>query len=187
MARKFPWYTGRGDDGTTGLLGKGRVPKYHPQPEAFGDVDEASSFIGLARALTKDGDVASILLQAQRDCYGIMSELAADKESQSQYRRIGNDSVVWVSGVVDEYGERVEMPREFVVPGDSHAGAALDVARAVVRRAERKVARLLDDGVVENRALVGYLNRLSSLLYLLARYSDGRTGVGGVTLASDDS
>ena len=116
-----------------------------------------------------------------------MSELAADKESQKQYRRIGNDSVVWVSGVVDEYGERVEMPREFVVPGDSHAGAALDIARAVVRRAERKVAHLIDDGVVENRALVGYLNRLSSLLYLLARYSDGNTGTDGVTLARDDS
>lgn len=187
MAKKFPWYTGQGDDGTTGLLGEGRVPKYHPQPDAFGDVDEASSLIGLARSLTDDTDLGAVLIQAQRDCYSIMSELAAVKDAQARFRRIGDDSVVWVSGVADEYGDRVTMPREFVVPGDSHAGAALDVARAVVRRAERKVTRLLDDGVVENRALGVYLNRLSSLLFILARYSDGLSGAGGVTLARDDS
>jgi len=187
MTKKFPWYTGKGDDGNTGLLGEGRVPKYHPQPEAFGEVDEASSLVGFARSLITDNDVDGTLLQVQRDCYGIMSELAAAKESQAQFRRIGEDSVVWVTGTIDTFAERVEMPREFVVPGGSPSGAALDVARAVVRRAERRVAWLLDDGVIENRALLAYLNRLSSLLFILARYCDNLPGGSGATLARDDS
>jgi len=187
MTKQFPWYTGEGDDGTTGLLGEGRVPKYHAQPEAFGDVDEASSVIGMARSLCTDAEVNEVLLQVQRDCYGIMAELAATKEAQQKFRRISDDSVVWVSGIADEYGGRVVMPREFVVPGDSHPGAVLDVARSVVRRAERKVARLLDDGIVENHSLGAYLNRLSSLLFVLARHSDALAGAGDVTLARDDS
>jgi len=186
MTNKFPWYTGKGDDGTAGLLGEGRVPKYHPQPEAFGDVDEASAVIGLARALCPDDELAGVLLQVQRDLYGLMAELAADGTSQEKFRRVGEESVVWVEGITDEYGERVTMPREFVVPGDSHPGAVLDVARAVTRRAERRVAKLLDDGTVKNRALLAYLNRLSSLLFVLARYTDALSGAGGVTLARDE-
>ena len=185
MSKKFPWYTGDGDDGTTGLLGEGRVPKHHPQPEAFGDVDEASSAIGVARAATGDAGVAETLLQAQRDLYAVMAELAATADAQAQFRTIDDARVAWAGERADHYGEKVVMPREFVCPGDSGAGAALDLARSVVRRAERRVSRLLDEGTISNRALLAYLNRLSSLLFVLARYEDGRSGNSGVTLAKD--
>ena len=183
MKKKFPWYTGAGDDGTTGLLGQGRVPKYHAQPEAFGAIDEASSFIGAARATTKDAAVRDALLRIQRDLYAIMAELAAARDEQQRFRTITDAHVVWLSAQTDSFGEKVEMPREFVVPGDSPAGAALDVARTVVRRAERNVARLVDDGAVENQAILSYLNRLSSLLFVLARHADARSGKSTVTLA----
>ena len=186
MAKKFPWYTGDGDDGTTGLLGEGRVPKHHPQPEAFGDVDEASSVIGVARAATGDAAVADALLQSQRDLYAVMAELAATGDSQAQFRSIDEARVQWAGEEADRFGAKVVMPREFVCPGDSPAGAALDVARSVVRRSERRVSKLLDDGTVSNRALLAYLNRLSSLLFVLARYEDARSGDSGVTLAKDD-
>lgn len=183
MTTKYPWYTGAGDDGTTGLLGEGRVSKYHPQPEAFGTVDEVSSSIGLARAMIKDEKSTEILLRTQRDCYQMMAELAATPEAQAQFRVVGVDHVKWLEEKTDEVGDQVELPREFIIPGDSLEGASLDVARTIVRRAERQVAKLVDDGLIENRALVAYLNRLSSLLFVLARYQDALTGKSSVTLA----
>lgn len=185
MTKKFPWYTGEGDDGTTGLLGEGRVAKHHPQPEAFGDVDEAGAAIGVARAATGDDAVSDVLLRAQRDLYALMAELAATPDAQARFRQIDDARVAWAAAEADRFGARVVMPREFVCPGDSPAGAALDLARAVVRRAERRVSRLLADGVVSNRALLAYLNRLSSLLFVLARYEDARSGGSDVTLAKD--
>jgi len=185
VSKKFPWYTGDGDDGTTGLLGEGRVAKHHPQPEAFGDVDEASCAIGVARALVDDTGVANTLLQAQRDLYAAMAELAATGDTQAQFRSIDDARVAWAGEEADRFGEKVVMPREFVCPGDSHAGAVIDVARAVVRRSERRVSKLLDDGTISNRSLVAYLNRLSSLLFVLARYEDGRSGDSGITLAKE--
>jgi cob(I)alamin adenosyltransferase len=183
MKKKFPWYTGVGDDGSTGLLGQGRVPKYHDQPEAFGAVDEASCFIGAARATGRDAEVGEVLQRVQRDLYTMMAELAALPSEQERFRGINDAHVTWLSSQTDRFGERVEMPREFVVPGDSSAGAWLDVARTVVRRAERRVARLVDDGAVENRAILAYLNRLSSLLFVLARHTDALAGKRSVTLA----
>lgn len=183
MKKKFPWYTGAGDDGSTGLLGQGRVPKYHDQPEAFGAVDEASSFIGAARAAAVDKEVRDALLRIQRDLYAMMAELAAERTEQGRFRGITDAHVTWLSSQTDHFGEGVEMPREFVVPGDSSPGAWLDVARTVVRRAERRVARLVDDGAVENRAILAYLNRLSSLLFVLARHSDALSAKRPVTLA----
>ncbi len=183
MTTKYPWYTGVGDDGTTGLLGEGRVPKYHPQPEAFGTVDEVSASIGYARASVQDELSQEILLQAQRDCYQMMAELAATPETQAQFRMIGSEHVRWVEEKTDAIGEHVELPREFIIPGDSKEGALLDVARTIARRAERQVVKLLDDGLIENKELVAYLNRLSSLLFVLARYQDALTGKSNVTLA----
>ncbi|MDH3198616.1 MAG: cob(I)yrinic acid a,c-diamide adenosyltransferase [Candidatus Krumholzibacteria bacterium] len=183
MKKKFPWYTGAGDDGSTGLLGQGRVPKYHDQPEAFGAVDEASCFIGAARAAVDDAEVGEALLRIQRDLYAMMAELAAGASEQERFRGITDAHVTWLSAQTDRFGERVQMPREFVVPGDSSAGAWLDVARTVTRRAERRVARLVDDGTVQNRAILGYLNRLSSLLFVLARHTDALAGKGSPTPA----
>lgn len=183
MTDKYPWFTGTGDDGTTGLLGSGRVAKYHPQPDAFGAVDEASSSLGLARSLIKDKESAEIVLRVQRDCYQLMAELAATSDAQAQFRAIGQEQVEWLERTTNAIGKQITLPREFVVPGDTQAGAALDVARTIVRRAERKVTKLLHDEIIENKELVRYLNRLSSLLFALGRYQDALGGKGSVTLA----
>jgi len=185
--KEFPWYTGAGDDGSTGLIGEGRVPKHHLQPEAFGTVDELSSSLGLARALCDHEDIQDTLLRIQRECYAMMSELAAAEGVQKQFRTISDAHVTRLSDDVREYGARVNIPREFVVPGDTVVGAALDVSRTIARRAERTVSLLIEKNLVSNPAIVAYLNRLSSLLFVLARYCDlGGGGGASPTLAKDD-
>ena len=183
--KSFPWYTATGDDGTTALLGDKRVPKYHPQPEAFGTVDEASAAMGMARALTTQSGIKETLLAIQRDLYQMMSELAATPAAAPRFRAINAERVAWLDGITDRYGEQVTMPREFVLPGDTLAGAALDLTRTVVRRAERAVVKLCDDGLCANGEIVRYLNRLSSLCFVLARLEDSR-GSQGITLAKRD-
>jgi cob(I)alamin adenosyltransferase len=187
MGKESPtFYTAKGDDGTTGLLGEGRVKKYHPQPEAYGTVDEAQAALGMARAVMADRDAAQVVLQAQRDLYHLMAELAATKEAASHFRKIDAARVAWLEAQTDEYGVRIALPAEFVIGGDSTPGAALDFARTVIRRAERLVVRLFDNSVIENRELIRYLNRLSSLAFVLARYEDALSGGSAVTLAKGD-
>lgn len=170
-------YTASGDDGYTGLLGPARVPKYHPQPEAYGAVDEASAAIGLARALVKSDPVRQMLLQIQRHLSKMMTELACTPETAGRYPPITSDDVSWLEQQTDALSQHIELPRDFVASGDSLAGAALDVARTVTRRAERRVVRLIHDRTVTNAEIGRYLNRLSSLLFVLARYQDALDGV----------
>ena len=177
------YYTTTGDDGSTGLLGNERVKKYHPRPEAYGAVDEAQVALGMARAVMGDEKAAGVVLQAQRDLYHLMAELAATREAAPQFRRIDAERVRWLEAQTDAYGARIVLPRGFVVSGDSVAGAALDFARTVIRRAERRVVKLYDEGYIENSELIRYLNRLSSLAFVLARYEDALSGRSGVTLA----
>jgi cob(I)alamin adenosyltransferase len=179
------YYTTDGDDGMTGLLGGGRVPKHHPQPEAFGAVDEASAALGAARAVMQDREAAGIVLQAQRDLYHLMAELAATPEAAPRFRRIDAERVAWLEAQTDAYGARIPPFDEFVTPGDSLPGALLDLARAIVRRAERRVVRLRDDGLIANNELIRYLNRLSSLCFVLARHEDALSGAAHPTLAKD--
>jgi cob(I)alamin adenosyltransferase len=179
------YYTTSGDDGTTGLLGEGRVKKHHPRPEAFGAVDEAQAALGVARAVMQDRGAADVILKAQRDLYHVMAELAATKDAAPRFRAIDADSVRWLEEQTDAYGAKIDLPREFVVPGDSPSGAALDLARTVIRRAERRVVKLDDDGQIDNPHLMRYLNRLSSLAFVLARHEDALSGKSAVTLAKD--
>lgn len=176
-------YTRTGDDGFTGLLGEGRVAKYMPQPEAYGTVDEASAAMGIARASALSIRTKDLLLTAQRDLYHMMAELAATQQVAAQFRAIDAARVQWVEGETDAVTALIELPREFVVPGDTLSGAYLDLARTIVRRAERIVVRLVHDGLVENVELVRYLNRLSSLLFVLSLYEAALSGVKNVTLA----
>jgi cob(I)alamin adenosyltransferase len=180
-------YTRTGDDGFTGLLGEGRVAKYMPQPEAYGTVDEASAAIGIARAAALSARGKTMMLAAQRDLYWIMAELAATQQVAAQFRHIDAARVGWLETATDEITALIEMPKEFVVPGDSVSGAYLDLARTIVRRAERVVVKLVHDGLVENIELVRYLNRLSSLLFVLGLYESGLAGVTSVTLAKASS
>ena len=161
------FYTTKGDDGTTSLLGEGRVTKYHARIEAVGTLDEASAALGLARAQCLDALSAPILLEAQRDLYRVMAEVAATPENAEKFRSIDPARVRWLEEQTDALSQQVEMPKEFILPGDSLAGAALSLARAIVRRAERRVVELHDEQAVSNPDLQRYLNRLSSLCFVL--------------------
>ncbi len=161
------FYTAKGDDGTTGLLGDGRVPKYHVRMEAIGALDEASAALGLARAQCSAPQTARILLEAQRDLYKLMAEVAATPENAQRFHFINEERVNWLEKQTDELSTVVEMPKEFILPGDTLGGATLSMARAIVRRAERCVVNLFDDEVVINPDLQRYLNRLSSLCFVL--------------------
>ena len=180
-------YTRAGDDGYTGLLGEGRVAKYLPQPSAYGTVDEASSAMGIARAGAQSAMTKELLLTAQRDLYRLMAELAATQQTASRFRSIDEARVSWVEEQTDAITAQIVLPREFIVPGDTLPGAYLDLARTIVRRAERVVVHLLHDGVIENIQLVRYLNRLSSLLFVLSLFENALAGASRATLARENT
>jgi cob(I)alamin adenosyltransferase len=161
-----PVSTGRGDDGTTTLLGSGRMGKNDPRIVALGDVDEASSFLGLARAEAEE-EVGELLIGLQRLLYRVMGDVAMPKEEDV----VGEDDLEFLDGTLQEWRGRTEIPREFVIPGESRVGALLDVARSVVRRAERS---LIAAGYADAHPhAVRVVNRLSDLLFVLARNADG--------------
>lgn len=181
------YYTREGDDGYTGLLGNARVPKYAPRPEAYGTVDELSAALGLARAVAQTARSREIILEIQRQLYKLMTELAATPEAAVRFERTTRDDVARLEQLTDALGAQVTLPAGFVVPGDTLAGAALDLARTIARRAERVVVRLVHESVFDNAEVVRYLNRLSSLLFVLARYEDAAGGTSAVTLAKTRS
>lgn len=171
--------TGGGDTGYTSLLGKQRVPKYDPRPETFGTVDEATSALGLARAQSADDKVREIIITAQRDLYLLMAELATPAENRDKVGfRLAAERVAWLEEVERDLKAEVEIPNKFIIPGDSPDGAALDLARTIIRRAERMTAKLLHDGVIANGETVRYLNRLSDVVFILARYLEAKQGSG---------
>ena len=162
-----PVSTGRGDDGTTTLLGSGRMGKNDPRIIVLGDVDEASSFLGLARS-EAEGDVAALLLDLQRLLYRVMGDVAMPKEENV----VGEEDLAFVDGALEEWRGRTEIPKEFVVPGESRLGALLDVARSVVRRSERSLVAAGYER--EHPYALRAVNRLSDLLFVLARNADGK-------------
>lgn len=169
------FYTGLGDDGTTDLLGA-RVAKDDPRIDALGSLDEVTSAIGLGRAMATDVRVRDDLVAVQRDLYRIMAELAFTPELRPASYDFGVDRVDWLGTETDALADSVDLPREFILPGESVPGAALDVARAVARRGERQVVALAHAGHQVSPAIRGYLNRLSSLLFIAARVEDRAAG-----------
>lgn len=161
------FYTSKGDDGTTNLLGEGRVAKYHVRIEAVGTLDESTAALGLARAQCLDPRSGPILIAAQRDLYKLMAEVASTPENAEKFHFIDAARVKWLEEQTDALSESVEMPKEFILPGDSLSGAALSLARAIIRRAERRVVELYDEQELVNPDLQRYLNRLSSLCFVL--------------------
>ncbi len=170
------FYTRTGDDGTTGLLGEGRARKDAPRLEAVGTLDEANAALGMARASCQASQSTEILLTTQRDLYSLMAEVAATPENAARFRTIDADRVSWIEEQISVIEDQVEPTNEFIVPGDTPAGAALDLARTVVRRAERRVTGLYLDGEIENPKLLHYLNRLSSLCFVLELFENQRAG-----------
>ena len=166
-----PISTRRGDDGTTTLLGAGRLSKADAPIAVLGDIDEASSSLGLARAEAvgagADG-MARVILDLQRLLYRVMGDVAMPQEQNS----VTEGDIGYVDDALEEWRARTDLPNEFVVPGGSRLGALLDVSRSVVRRAERS---LVAAGYTEGHAnALKAVNRLSDLLFVLARNADGR-------------
>lgn len=164
-------WTGKGDDGTSGLLYGGREPKTSARFEAVGTVDEAQAAIGVARAEVEHGSELDVILIAlERDLWVLMAELATDAPNREKLIPGGSmvtlEMITALEALMDDVGARFELPREFVVPGQDRPSALLDQARTVVRRAERRAASVALDGSLA----VPYLNRLSSVLWTLARW-----------------
>jgi cob(I)alamin adenosyltransferase len=178
-------YTRAGDDGYTGLLGKERVPKYDMRPDAYGQVDEAQAALGMCRAGPLSQRGQELLIPIERDLYHMMAELATAPGVKLPLPPVTAERVEWLEGVTDEIGEVSGSFTAFVLPGDSQAGALVHLARTVVRRAERAVARLAHENELENGEVLRYLNRLSSFLFALARYEDIQAGVDHPTFAKD--
>lgn len=172
MAREHI-YTKTGDDGTTGLFYGGRVRKDSELPRAYGSVDEAQAALGLARAEAGPGELHDLVVRIEHDLYVLMAELATLPANRSKLApgvsSVTDEMVAALEGLIDTYSERFEPPTEFVVPGETKVAAWLDLARTVVRRAERHALSAAGD----DSAVVPYLNRLSDLLWTLARWQEG--------------
>jgi cob(I)alamin adenosyltransferase len=169
-------YTRKGDDGTTGLWYGGRVPKDDLRTEAYGTTDEAVSALGVARSLCQDERLARDILRVQRELFVAGAELATAPEARERLEdgvsRITDDMVSRLEGDIDSYMAEVDLPPKFVIPGGTQLSAQLDVARAVVRRAERRTAALRARGDLDDSALLAFLNRTSDLLFAMARFAD---------------
>jgi len=166
-------YTRKGDDGTTGLLYGGRVRKDAPGVEANGAVDEAQAVMGLARAeVARGSELDVLLIGGERDLWVLMAELATAPENRHKLTPgtslVTPEMVTRLESVVDDLGARFDLPAEFVIPGQDRTSALLDVARTVVRRAER----LALVAAAPDSLVVPYLNRLSTLLWVMARWQE---------------
>jgi cob(I)alamin adenosyltransferase len=179
------FYTKKGDDGYTSLLGKGRAAKYDSRIEAVGTIDEANAAIALARTLSKAPQTSPILLDVQHDLYYLMAEVASTPENAPLFRKITPERVSWLEGQTDDLSSKVTIPDEFIIPGDSLSGAAIDLARTIVRRAERQIARLQHQKKLENPEILRYMNRLSSLCFVLELLENQDAGVSHPTIAKD--
>jgi len=180
--------TGKGDDGTTGLLyGGERIPKDDLRTEAYGTIDEAVAALGLARAQLglKDrlgvlsvefGELPELILRLQRELFVAGAELATAPEAEGRLQegisRIDDGMVEALEPVIDRYMDRVDLPPKFVITGGTTLSAQLDVARTVIRRAERRVVALRDGGELASDAVLRYLNRASDLAFAMARFAD---------------
>ena len=169
-------YTKFGDKGETSLLYGGRVSKNNPHTEAYGITDEAVSAMGLGRAATGDQRVKDILRDLQRELFTLAAELATDPGNYELFKEhftpVTESMVENLETTIDSLEEEFQMPTVFVLPGGSPASAAIDMARTIIRTAERRVVALAEAGLLTNDLITAYLNRLGDLLFVLARYQD---------------
>ena len=169
----MPISTKKGDKGVTGLLGGRRVPKHHLRPETYGTLDELNSFVGMARAVSRDKKVKKILFAIQNHFFIIGSELALSGKDRSLLKgEITQKEVDWLSQLSTDFEASIKPEPKFIIYGETLISSILDVARAVSRRAERRVAEMRSKKMLHNLKILEYLNRLSDVLYLLARYEE---------------
>ncbi|HVQ58902.1 MAG TPA: cob(I)yrinic acid a,c-diamide adenosyltransferase [Solirubrobacterales bacterium] len=171
-------YTKKGDDGTTSLWYGGRIPKHHGRTEAYGTLDEACSQLGVARALCGPGEaeLANDILHLQDYLFVAGAELATAPEAAERLEdgvsRTTEAMVAELEALIDRYMAEVELPPKFVIPGGNQLSAQLDVARTVVRRAERAISALKETGDLPGETVIHFVNRASDLVYAMARFAD---------------
>jgi cob(I)alamin adenosyltransferase len=172
-------YTKTGDDGSTGRLYGGRISKADPASEASGAIDETVAALGVARALSEDAALAERLLGIQRELFVVGADVATNPEHRAKLEpgvSLATDAMVEaLENHIDALVAEHPLPNAFVVPGANPASAALDVARAAARRAERRLVALRESGAHVNEAALRYLNRLSDLLFVMARWQAGES------------
>jgi cob(I)alamin adenosyltransferase len=171
-------YTRKGDDGTTSLWYGGRVAKTDARTEAYGAIDEAGAALGVARSLCgpDDGELATDILRLQRELFVAGAELATAPDAEGRLQEgiseIDDQMVSALEPVIDRYMDRVDLPPKFVISGGTTLSAQLDVARTVIRRAERRVVALKEGDQLASGAVLRYLNRASDLVFAMARFAD---------------
>ena len=176
------YFSRKGDDGFSGLLREGRTLKCDLIFETLGTIDEASAALGVARAICLAGESA-LVIQIQRDLYGLMGEVAASPDNAERFHVIDAARVEWLEAQTEQIAVRVQLPREFIVPGDCPAGASFSLARTVVRRAERRLVELFERGDIQNADILRYINRLSSLCFVFELLENKTAGIARTTLA----
>ena len=178
-------YTKYGDEGETSLLYGGRVSKNNPHTEACGVVDEAVSSMGLARALSQDSRVKDLLAELQLEMVTMAAELATDPAQYDtfiqHFKPVTREMVATIEGLIDDLEGSIEMPKVFILPGGSPASSAIDMARSLIRTAERRAVSLREQGRLGNPEVLRYMNRLGDLLFVLARYQDRELPLEKVT------
>lgn len=172
-------YTKKGDDGSTSLWYGGRVAKSDARTEAYGALDEAASVLGVARSLCQSGEqdqLAADILELQSNLFVAGAELATAPEAAERLEdgvsRISDEMADSLDAEIDRYLEGVELPPQFTIPGGTQLSAQLDVARAVLRRAERRVVALSESGELASVTILRFLNRASDLVFAMARATD---------------
>lgn len=172
----MPFYTAKGDSGETSYLGEGGISKSSLRIESVGSVDEANAAIGLARALSESVQTHDVLLKVQRQLYILMSELSASPDVADKFDKLNDSDIQWLESKIQELEESVKLPKVFIIPGGSPASGALALARTIVRRAERRAVAMLEAKQIQKGLLVAYLNRLSSLLFVLEVFESTYSG-----------
>ncbi len=180
------YFTKKGDDGTTTIYGQTeRITKYSLRPEAYGAIDEAQATLGVLRAGNCQPRTKEIIVRVERDLYLIMSQLAVADTVKLSVSPIDQSHIDWLEEKCREIGELAGSFSGFILPGDTLSGAQAHLTRTIVRRAERCVVKLHHKEGLSNIAILGYLNRLSSLLFVLALYEDVQLGAEKLTYAKD--
>jgi cob(I)alamin adenosyltransferase len=172
----MPYYTGGGDEGATGLCDSKKVSKHSPRVVVFGEVDELNSFIGWCRVASKDKDENAILQRIQNDLFVLGSDIAAPLGSEYESVRITEKQIKWMEEAIDGITKEIGEQKCFILPGGSELAARLHMARAVCRRAERVIV-LLSGKEKINETDLPYINRLSSLLFVMAKMANERAKV----------
>lgn len=169
--------TRRGDAGETGLGGGGRVSKAEARVEAYGAIDETNTMIGLARTLCEDAEVTATLRTIQRELFVVGSAISTKPEAKKPIPEITKEMVARLDAIVERWEAEPNTLRDWSIPGEYRGSAALDVARAMARRAERATVRYVTGGGLVQPTVLEYLNRLSDVLWIAARVVEARAGV----------